>query len=235
MTTLFDQLDRSLVFDSSPKRIISLVPSLTELLVFMGLESSLIGCTQFCIHPHHIKEKCEVIGGTKNPKIQAIIDLKPDLILANQEENRKEDIDLLEKHSLSIYVSKIDTLNDLLGCLDDLQSICQLPPMPLIQPLKDQLNHLPVRLSATQLANQSCIYLIWNKPIMGVGHDTFIYWVLHHLLKMNVLCNRQPRYPEFELQEIVQMNPQHLFLSSEPYHFKESHVTFFKSHWKKTP
>ena len=95
------------------KRIISLVPSLTELLINLGLEDQLIGRTRFCIHPKKSVKNIEIFGGTKNPNIEKIIGFEPDLIIANKEENRKEDISALEKHA-DILLTEINTVEDAL-------------------------------------------------------------------------------------------------------------------------
>ena len=111
MKSFNDQLNRLIQLDKTPKRIISLVPSLTELLCDLGLESKLVGVTKFCIHPHHIKTKVAVVGGTKQVHFDKIKALKPDIILCNKEENTQEMIKALEQIS-SVHISDINTIND---------------------------------------------------------------------------------------------------------------------------
>src|SRR5690606_15229799 len=112
-----DQLHRPLLLEKTPKRIISLVPSQTELLVDLGLESSIVGVTKFCVHPIHIKEEKVIVGGTKQVHFDKIRDLKPDIILCNKEENTKEMILELEKIA-TVHISDIYTIDDTLELIE---------------------------------------------------------------------------------------------------------------------
>ena len=123
-----DQLNRTIELQKFPKRIISLVPSQTELLYQLGLDDNVIGITKFCIHPSHWKKKKKIVGGTKNYKIELIDDLKPDLIIANKEENNKDSLEnLMQKHN--VWISDIKTLDhatqmiDVIGKMTDTSQI----------------------------------------------------------------------------------------------------------------
>ena len=117
-----DQIGRSLILEERPRRIVSLVPSLTELVVDLGLESELIGLTSWCVHPAGLREKKTVIGGTKNPNIEQIKGLKPDLILANKEENLQEHIEELAQ-SIPVFVSDVRSLDQAIDLISSLGTV----------------------------------------------------------------------------------------------------------------
>ena len=106
-----DQIGRILELEKTPKRIICLVPSLTELLVDLGLEDCIVGITKFCIHPTHLKQTKAIVGGTKNINVDKIKALNPDIILCNKEENSKEIVKICEEIAPT-HVSDIFTIND---------------------------------------------------------------------------------------------------------------------------
>ncbi len=200
------------------KKIISLVPSLTELLFDLGLKDQLVGRTRFCVHPEEQVTDIEIIGGTKNPKLERIVELQPDFILANKEENRKEDIDLLKKYS-EVRVTEIDTIQDAileitalgtkLGVQEESRSI--------IKKITGLVNDRPEKAPLT------VAYFIWKDPWMTIGHDTYIHDVLQTYQLTNVYGNTT-RYPKTTLNEVAAKNPDFILLSSEPYPFKQKHV-----------
>lgn len=216
-----DQLGHVLKFLKSPKRIVCLVPSLTETLVDMGLTSSIVGVTKFCVHPPSIKTTATVIGGTKNPKIDAILALNPDLIIANKEENRKEDIDALLKHT-SVYVSDIKNMDDTIIFIKDMGCIFELEVPKIVSELEKMNSYKAIT------AFPTC-YLIWKDPYMTVGQDTFIHFMMEKYGFSNLFAN-DVRYPEVSIQRLQKMNPKVILLSSEPYPFKQVHVDELKQH-----
>ena len=209
-----DDLGSMLSFESSPRKIVSLVPSITETLVHIGLENSLIGITKFCIHPKHLRNDKVVTGGTKNPRIAEIIHLKPDLVFANKEENRPEDIIHLKLH-MQVFVTDIATIEDVVSFLNKLQLIFT---TAVCAPLIQTLSNLPV---ASNRESITCCYLIWKNPWMTVGNDTFI----HHMMEIfgfkNVFDEKN-RYPVTTLKDIQILQPEVIMLSSEPYPFNKS-------------
>lgn len=204
------------------QRIISLVPSLTELLINLGLKDQLIGRTRFCVHPEEEVKDVEIVGGTKNPNLEKIIELEPDFILANKEENRKEDIEVLEAYT-KVQITDIESIEDALLEISSLGMLLGVndPAQKLVSKISALLSEIP---SEREL---SVAYFIWKDPWMTVGKDTYI----HHVLKRYHLENvfgQQTRYPKTTLKELASRNPDLILLSSEPYPFKEKHIKEIK-------
>lgn len=216
-----DQLGQSVTINYPPKRIISLVPSQTELLFDLGLDKEIIGLTKFCIHPIEKFAERTKIGGTKKLDIEKIRSLQPDLIIGNKEENRQEQIEALME--FPVWMSDIYTLDDAK------ETITQIGELVDRQPEAAYLNHLITSgfndlqaLAAQNGLNKKVAYLIWREPFMAAGKDTFI----DDILMLNGLSNAVEisRYPELTLPELASIKPDLVFLSSEPYPFKQKHL-----------
>lgn len=217
-----DQLGHSLTISYPPKRIISLVPSQTELLFDLGLDKEIIGLTKFCIHPIEKFAERSKIGGTKKLNIEKIRSLEPDLIIGNKEENQQEQIEELMEE-FPVWMSDIYNLEDAK------QTIRQIGELVDRQPEAAYLNHLInsgftdlQSLAAQNGLNKTVAYLIWREPFMAAGKDTFI----DDMLMLNGLSNvvKTSRYPELILPELAELKPDLVFLSSEPYPFKQKHL-----------
>lgn len=205
-------------------RIVSLVPSLTESLFDLGLGECVTGITRYCIHPADLVKNLKCIGGTKDLDLDAISQLKPDLIIANKEENLPSPIEELATR-FPVFLTEISSFSDLIIWLEDMAVI-----FPYIKE-KALLMDAHLRRCWSDMAgirHGSCLYLIWRKPFMSVGSDTFIHFVLTHLGYTNV-CVHQVRYPRLTLDEIIEMNPENVLLSSEPYPFKPKHIAEIRS------
>lgn len=200
------------------KRIISLVPSLTELLIYLGLQDKLVGRTRFCIHPEKIIKQVPIIGGTKNPNIERIQAARPDYILANKEENRREDIELLQQ-DFHVHLTEIDTIEDALLAINEIGATLNVGDKAknLISNIQnlipDKSNFTPIKTA----------YFIWKEPWMVAGGDTYVNEVLKKWGLINVFEDRT-RYPIIELEELNEIKPDLIILSSEPYPFKEKHI-----------
>ena len=129
---IYDQLHRELVLENTPKRIISLVPSQTELLYDLGLEDSVVGITKFCVHPYHWKSTKKIVGGTKNIKFEKIKELQPDIILCNKEENTQEIVETLEK-LFPVHVSDVKTIEESMPPLRDVDILTSETSLNLIE------------------------------------------------------------------------------------------------------
>ncbi len=208
-----------------PKRIISLVPSQTELLYDLGLEEEVVGITKFCIHPDEWFRTKTRVGGTKTLNIDTIKSLHPDLIIANKEENTKEQIELLTPH-FPVWTSNINTLEDALIMIQAVGKICDktINANALITNIEKQFQTIT---KATSL--QTAAYLIWKSPWMTVGSDTFISDIMQRVGYCNVFADFE-RYPEITIEDLQNKNPQLVLLSSEPYPFKEKHIAYIQEH-----
>lgn len=230
MFTCIDQLERNVDLTYyPPKRIISLVPSQTELLYDLGLNEEVIGITKFCVHPENWFRNKERVGGTKNINIEKIISLQPDLILANKEENVKEQIEQLEKIA-PVWISDINTFEDALQMIKIVGEITGATEKA--ETLITQIITNFSKLSTSNIKHRTA-YLIWRDPYMTIGGDTFINNMLKKCGMQNVF-EHLTRYPEISVEQIISTKPQLIFLSSEPYPFKEKHVEELKPFFDNT-
>ncbi len=208
----------------APKRIVSLVPSQTELLYHLQLETETIGITKFCVHPPHwLLEKTRV-GGTKNINIDIIKSLKPDLIIANKEENIKADVMHLA-NDFPVWVTDVKNLDDAKNMILDIGSLTH----KTVESRKiwDDIQHLSDHRTPLQQCVKKAIYLIWKDPYMTVGGDTYINEMMK-LAGIDNLYKDSLRYPAIsDLQEAAEQADL-ILLSSEPYPFKENHVEELK-------
>jgi ABC-type Fe3+-hydroxamate transport system substrate-binding protein len=221
-----DQTGRKISLPETPMRIISLVPSQTELLYDLGLEDRVIGITKFCVHPPVWFKSKTKVGGTKQVNIDTVHQLQPDLIIANKEENVKEQIEELEKY-YPVWVSDINNLADAYSMIRQIGEITgtQTLSEKIITDIKNAfsgLSDLEQKISANTL-KPSAAYLIWRNPYMTSGGDTFINAMMEAAGLNNIFKNKN-RYPETTVEELKKLNLQLLLLSSEPYPFKQKHI-----------
>ncbi|MBX2961835.1 MAG: ABC transporter substrate-binding protein [Cyclobacteriaceae bacterium] len=200
-----------------PKRIISLVPSQTELLASLELDDEVVGITKFCIHPDEWRQKKSKVGGTKNVDVARIQQLQPDLIIGSKEENEKLVIERL-RVDFPVWMSNIISPQDALSMIDEVGKITN-----RAQRANDLIANIQHswRLMA-KLPTLRVLYLIWQEPWMGVGSETFIDGMLRLCGLENCLSGHS-RYPELSDEDIRSLQPDLIFLSSEPYPFKEKH------------
>ncbi len=220
-----DQLNRNLIAPKIPQRIISLVPSQTELLVDLGLKKNLVGITKFCVHPENLRNEIPIVGGTKQVNIEKIKAANPDIILCNKEENTLEMVEELEKIAL-VHVSDIYTLEDSLEMIKQYGTLFSVEKeaLKIILKIKEELRYFQDFISTKPI--QKVAYFIWKDPWMVVGANTFI----DYMLKMNHFENvfeTTDRYPEIELKDFPQVDL--ILLSSEPFPFKEKHKKDFEN------
>jgi ABC-type Fe3+-hydroxamate transport system substrate-binding protein len=218
MLKVIDGLSKEIELQTLPLRIVSTVPSQTELLYSLGLTNQILGYTWFCIHPKEKPEFAKKIGGTKNLKIDIIESLKPDLIIANKEENEKEQIEQLSE-KFQTYVSDIFNLNDALKMILDVGILTDTE-----EKAQTLINNIKTKFSSLEKINNQpkVLYMIWKKPWMCAGKDTFIDSMLSTLGFINAVPHS--RYPILEETELEGLKPDFIFLSSEPYPFKEKHI-----------
>ncbi|MSP85247.1 MAG: cobalamin-binding protein [Flavobacteriaceae bacterium] len=216
---LIDQIGIEHIFETSPKRIISIVPSQTELLFDLGQENKIVGITKFCVHPYHFKTIKKSIGGTKNVHFEKIRLLKPDLIIANKEENTKEIVEELSK-ICPVWVTDIITIEDNFKMISDFGQL--LNCRTEAQKWNDKLSFalIDFKFFVKDKTLKKVAYFIWKNPYMVAGSNTFI----DELLKLNNFQNiyeNKGRYPEIELKKIrLEGDLDIVLLSSEPFPFK---------------
>ncbi|WP_259070144.1 ABC transporter substrate-binding protein [Mucilaginibacter sp. X4EP1] len=220
---MLDQLNREIELSSVPKRIISVVPSQTELLFYLGLDEGIIGITKFCIYPQDKFKSTTKIGGTKQLDIAKIKSLKPDLIIANKEENERGQIEELMDFC-PVWISDINNLADALQMIERVGELVGKieESLALSHNIEQQFRELP-----QVLINLSTAYFIWRKPYMVAGRNTFIDDMLQKCGLINVFDT--DRYPEINVDMLITANPQVVLLSSEPYPFKEKHLEELRS------
>lgn len=213
-----DQLGREIVLAQIPRRIVSLVPSQTELLYDLGLEDAIVGQTIFCVHPADKFDKAQKIGGTKKLHIEKIRELKPDLIIANKEENDAAQIEELAA-DFPVWISDIYSLSDAYEMMETVGEMTGTREVAngMVQEIQRRFATLNV------MHAKSALYLIWQKPWMAVGRRTFIHSMLTKAGFENVILDAESRYPEVDEEEIRKLNPDYIFLSSEPFPFEEKH------------
>lgn len=198
-------------------RIVSLVPSITESLFDFGLtEMEVVGRTKFCIHPKTLITKVPVIGGTKNLNLDKIKALKPDLIIANKEENEKLQIEELGKY-FEIWLTNIENLQDNQNFLTELGTL--LNKQELALNFNEKIN--VIFDSSKELSPKKVAYLIWKNPYMTVGSDTFIHEIIEKIGFTN-LFEDSKRYPEISVNQMKEA--EYVFLSSEPFPFQQKHI-----------
>ncbi|WP_170170411.1 ABC transporter substrate-binding protein [Hymenobacter perfusus] len=221
--TVTDQMDRRVAVPFPPRRIVSLVPSQTELLFDLGLGERVMGITKFCIHPAEARQSATVIGGTKNFDFDKIDALRPDLIIGNKEENYQAGIEqLAEKYP--VWMSDISTLPD---------SLSMIRRVGLLTGRQEAADALATEIAASFVALPpmakpvSAAYFIWRKPYMVSAGGTFIDEMLARAGFQNVFSHLG-RYPEITPKQLQTAAPQQILLSSEPYPFGEKHVAEFQ-------
>ena len=222
MPVFYDQMNKAVHVQQAPKRIISLVPSQTELLFDLGLDEQIVGVTKFCIHPADKVKHTAKIGGTKQLNIKSIHDLQPDLIIANKEENEQTQVEELMKH-YPVWISDIHNLPTALDMITKVGEITgrQQRADEIVKDISQQFQLLkPAR------AKLRVLYLIWRKPYMAAGSGTFIDSMLQLCGFENVIGAQ--RYPELSVDELIAAKPDVLLLSSEPYPFGQKHNDEFK-------
>jgi ABC-type Fe3+-hydroxamate transport system substrate-binding protein len=229
--TFTDQTGRKVILKQKPTRIVSVVPSQTELLYDLGLGDKVIGITRFCIHPNEWFRSKTRVGGTKQLNLDRIRQLEPDLVIANKEENVKEQIEELEKQ-FPVWVSDVNNLPDAyemikqIGLITGMEASSQI----LIDHIKEEFQQLHQSIGQAPAQNKklSTAYLIWREPFMTIGGDTFIHAMIQEAGFENIFANKT-RYPELNPEDIKKLNCDLIILSSEPFPFKEKHIEELKT------
>lgn len=226
-----DQMHRTIQVPERPERIISLVPSQTELLYDLGLGERVGGITKFCVHPESWFRTKPRVGGTKKVDIEKVRALKPDLIIGNKEENERADIEALEQE-FPVWMSDV---RDLDGALDMIQRIGQITGTDRKAEETDRSIRSAFETLAPFTPTLSAAYFIWKDPLMVAGGDTFITDMMRRCGLVNTFGDLAERYAEITAQELAAADPDVIFLSSEPFPFTEKHILGFNMICPGTP
>jgi ABC-type Fe3+-hydroxamate transport system substrate-binding protein len=230
----------------TPQRIVSLVPSLTEALFAFGLERHIVGITDYCVAPQpHVRTKA-TIGGTKNPDVEAILRLTPDLVVANIEENRREDVERLQAHGISVFVCFPQTVLQAIATLWALARLTgvEAQASPVLARIESAYEETKDLTAGRRKVRVFCP--IWKHPWMTINRDTFVHHMLETCGGANIFAERerrfplaadlveQPewgaahvagrdrRYPRVALDEMAGLMPEVILLPDEPYPFSEA-------------
>lgn len=225
MQAVTDQMGRTIMVPGTVRRIVSTVPSQTELLFDLGLGDRLVGRTKFCIHPKDRVGEVPIIGGTKNLHVSKIKALIPDFIIGNKEENEREQI-LSLSADFPVWLSDVQTWDDGLHMILELSDLLGVKSkgIELFEKLIESKRGYIV---PDSIQSARVLYLIWHDPMMAVGKNTYIDHMLSVFGVRNALSNYD-RYPELSEAEISRIAPTHIFLSSEPFPFKEKHISHYQ-------
>jgi ABC-type Fe3+-hydroxamate transport system substrate-binding protein len=206
----------------SPQTIVSLVPSLTEALFSLGLGERVVGVTEWCIHPARGVAPLPKLGGTKNPDLEAIRELAPDLVIANREENRKGDVAKLREWGHDVWVTYPTTVREGAELLRELAGLgaSEDRVRSVVDPVFEALEGAEDRPSGHR---PRVFCPIWKDPWMSVGHDTYAQNLIELCGGSNVFADLPDRrYPRVTEEEIVAAAPEVILLPDEPYRFSES-------------
>jgi ABC-type Fe3+-hydroxamate transport system substrate-binding protein len=205
-------------FDTPPRRIVSLVPSLTESIITLGCGDRLVGVTEWCVRPEEVVKSIPKVRGTKNPFIKRILELDPDLVLANREENRRRHIEELQQH-VPVFLTYPRTVFDALKTIKDLGLLLDVvdSSVEIIEASEFLLGE--IHRTADPYFHSAC--MIWHDPWMAVGPDTYIHDLIGHFGFVNVFKDDDRRYPETTLDELAELEPEIVLLPTEPYEFGE--------------
>ncbi|PIC56514.1 iron ABC transporter substrate-binding protein [Sporosarcina sp. P12(2017)] len=219
---IIDHLGRTVVYNFPPKRIVTLCPGITETLFGIGLEKEIVGRTRYCIYPEQAKN-VPAVAGTKDLKLEKIHEVQPDLIIMEKEENTKEMVEILAEF-YPVYVAEVQTIGEAYRMITDMGTLTdhEQQSESLVTEIKQAFTELPT-LPAARVA-----YVIWQKPYMVAGKDTYINSLLQKLGFITPFVESSDRYPALTEEQFKEANLDLVLLSSEPYPFKEKQQIQFQ-------
>ena len=206
----------------APTRIVSLVPSLTELVVWLGRGDRLVGRTRFCTEPAGVVSAIPAMGGTKNPNIDRVVNAEPDLVIANKEENRREDIEALRAAGVNVMLTDPNSLDEALAMIHDVGEALAARERAetVIAEVREALGE------ASPAAEVPVYVAVWHNPMMGLGSNTYGHSLVEACGARNVLAQRE-RYPEVTFDELRALSPALIILPDEPFPFDENHAALY--------
>jgi ABC-type Fe3+-hydroxamate transport system substrate-binding protein len=229
-----DDLGAVVRLQAPAQSIVSLVPSITETLFAFGAGSQVVGITDYCVHPRQGVATKTRVGGTKNVVVERILELKPDLVIANVEENRKHQIEKLREARISVFVTFPKTVGQCLKMMADMAALTG--KAEAARPVMDLIEH--ARAEARLRASESppAVFCpIWKDPFMSINRDTFVHSIIQEAGGRNIFEDSPDRYPRLTLDEVARKRPEIIILPTEPYHFREADKNDFRSLGKDVP
>jgi len=223
-----DQIGNNVNLKTYPNKIISLVPSITELLFDLGLDKKVIGITPYCVHPEDKVQSIVKIGGPHKIDLQKIKDLQPDIIFASKEENLKEEVEELVKQ-YPVYVSDVKNLTEAIEMISQIGTITGTDK--IAKKIGGHIQKQFGDLKEITKANKTACYLVWNEPMITVNKNTFIHEMMQFAGFSNVFADNAERYPKINPTDIKNKKPGYIILSTEPFSFTNEHVAKFKSEY----
>lgn len=225
-----DATGAAVVLPAPPRRIVSLIPSITEILFALGAGPSVAGCTVYCTEPPEGVATKTRVGGEKNPKLEVIRALGADLVVANIEENLREHVETLRRWGIPVYVTYPRTVAAGIRLVGDLGALVGLPEQgtQMAAVLESALDG--VRSARVGKPASRVFYPIWRQPWMTVNRDTYAHDMLALCGGDNVFGQSVTRYPEVTLEDVARAEPGVILLPDEPYRFRRAHLADFDAH-----
>jgi ABC-type Fe3+-hydroxamate transport system substrate-binding protein len=223
VTALVDASGAALPAHRPPRRIVSLIPSTTETLCALGLAEALVGITVYCREPADVVRTKVRVGGEKNPDLDKILALAPDLVVANIEENVREHIDTLRQWGIPVWVTYPRTVAEAIRMIRELGTVTGTDARA--EALADELDRELAR-ATDEIAGRPAVplfYAIWREPWMTINQDTYIHDVLRICGGANVFAGHRDRYPAVTLEEVAARRPHVILLPDEPFRFRAIH------------
>jgi len=228
---LRDELGFQVELERPPQRIVSLVPSLTETLFALNLDGHIAGVTKFCVEPADAVAPIEKVGGTKNPDLRAILALRPDLVIANAEENRPQDVEWMRARGLKVFVTYPRTVSGALESVLGLGRITvrESEAVALAREIVRVVSVIETSLGIWNKLRLRVFCPIWKKPWMTFNQDTYAHDVLRLLGFLNVFADAPERYPRTTLEAALERRSPIVLLPDEPYEFAEKDALELKA------
>jgi len=225
----YDATGAAVSLPAPPRRIVSLIPSITETLFALGAGPAVAGCTTYCTEPAEGLAATTRVGGEKNPKLDVIRELGADLVVANVEENLREHVQALRAWGIPVYVTYPRTVAEGIRLVRELGEVvgCGDRGKEMAAALEDALDRR--RRASAGMRARRVFYPIWRRPWMSVSRDTYVHDMLAVCGGDNVFAESAMRYPEVTLEEVARAAPDVILLPDEPYRFRQAHVRDFEA------
>jgi ABC-type Fe3+-hydroxamate transport system substrate-binding protein len=230
VTALTDASGVVVQLPAAPRRIVSLIPSITEILFALGLGDAVVGCTVYCSQPPEGVATKTRIGGEKNPKLDLIRDLRPDLVVANVEENVKSHVDTLRGWGIPVYVTYPRTVAAGIRLIRELGQLTGTAEQGAEMTAALEARFAETRARQAGRAPARVFCPIWRNPYMTINGDTYMHDMLASCGGANVFGGLPQRYPQVDVADVARERPDVILLPDEPFRFRRAHVADFAAH-----